>query len=387
MYSNIKLAVFSRILVSFSYGYIIVILPLYLHYVGYSFIDIALVLFVAMLINAMMTFLLGMFSDHYGRRNILAILFLIFSISSLLFLLVKNIYVVTLLAGLAGFTTGSSGGPIGSGGPFGAIQNAIIAEEAPKQQLTKILGLAAILEMLAAMGGSFFIPIISYFKIDVYNLFYLSSMLSLVSFISATLIKDYHIRSQKLLPSLSYKKIFRLSIPTIPCGLGSGMILPILSLWLKLRYNVATATLGILFGTINIGVVIALFLLPYVANYLGKLKLIVLSRVVAAISLLLVAFSPFFLLSAVLLVLRGSFAMGAVPVRQSFVMSNVHETERATSNGATSLSRNSASAIGPLFDGPLMTMDMSLIPLVGGIITIFDPLLYYLMFKEQWNKK
>ncbi|MGC8581818.1 MAG: MFS transporter [Thermoplasmata archaeon] len=387
MYRNIKLAVFSRILVSFSYGYIIVILPLYLHYVGYSFIDIALVLFVAMLINAIMTFFLGMFSDHYGRRNILAILFLIFSISSLLFLLVKNIYVVTILAGLAGFTTGSSGGPIGSGGPFGAIQNAIIAEESTKQQLTKFLGLAAILEMLAAMGGSFFIPIISYFKVDVYNLFYLSSMLSLVSFISATLIKDYHIRSQKLLPSLSYKKIFKLSIPTIPCGLGSGMILPILSLWLRLRYNVSTATLGILFGTINIGVVSALFLLPYVANYLGKLKLIVLSRVVAAISLLLVAFSPFFLLSAILLVLRGSFAMGAVPVRQSFVMSNVHETERATSNGATSLSRNSASAIGPLFDGPLMAIDMSLIPLVGGVITIFDPLLYYLMFKDQWNKK
>ncbi len=244
MYSNIKLAIFSRVLVSFSYGYIIVILPLYLHYVGYSLVDIALILFAAMLINAIMTFLLGMLSDHYGRKNILAALFLIFSISSLLFLSVKNIYMFTILAELAGFTTGSSGGPIGSGGPFGAIQNAIIAEEAKKASLTKILGLAAVVEMLAAMGGSFFIPVVTYFNINVYLLFYLSSILALISFLSAMLIKDYHIRSEKLLPALSYKRIFRLSIPTIPCRLGSGLILPILSLWLKLRYHVSTATLG-----------------------------------------------------------------------------------------------------------------------------------------------
>ncbi len=127
--------------------------------------------------------------------------------------------------------------------------------------------------------------------------------------------------------------------------------------------------------------------MPYLADYAGKLKVIVLSRVIASISLLLVAFSPFFLVAAALLVLRGTFAMGAVPVRQSFVMTNVHETERATTNGATSLSRNSASSVGPLFDGYLMPIDLTLIPLVGGIITMFDPLLYYLMFRDQWRKK
>ncbi|MEM3238368.1 MAG: MFS transporter [Thermoplasmata archaeon] len=253
--------------------------------------------------------------------------------------------------------------------------------------MTKILGLAAVLEMLAAMGGSFFILVVTYFNVNVYLLFYLSSILALISFLSAMLIKDYHIRSKKLLPALSYKRIFRLSIPTIPCGLGSGLILPILSLWLKLRYHVSTATLGLLFGTINIGVVIAILLMPYLADYAGKLKVIVLSRVIASISLLLMAFSPFFMLAAALLVLRGTFAMGAVPVRQSFVMTNVHETERATTNGATSLSRNSASSVGPLFDGYLMPIDITLIPLVGGIITMFDPLLYYLMFRDQWRKK
>ncbi len=127
--------------------------------------------------------------------------------------------------------------------------------------------------------------------------------------------------------------------------------------------------------------------MPYLADYAGKLKVIVLSRVIASISLLLVAFSPFFLVAAALLVFRGTFAMGAVPVRQSFVMTNVHETERATTNGATSLSRNSASSVGPLFDGYLMPIDLTLIPLVGGIITMFDPLLYYLMFRDQWRKK
>ncbi len=387
MYKNVKIAILSRTLVSFSYGYVIVILPLYLYYLGYSAIVIGASLFAAMLINSFLTFVLGMVADHFGRKYVLALLFLIFSISSLLFLWVNNIYLITLFAGLAGFTAGSTGGPIGSGGAFGAVQNAIISEEVDKKSLSKILGYAAIIEMVAAMGGSFFLSIIKLMNINVYYLFYFSSILGIVSFILSLFLKDYGIRSRKLLPSISYKNIFKLSIPTIPCGLGSGMLLPLLSLWLKVRYNTSASETGFLFGIVDIGVVISLIFMPRLSSIIGRLKLIVLSRAIASITLILIAFSSTFILAGIFLIIRGSFAMGAVPVRQSFVMTNVHDTERATTNGATSLSRNSASAFGPLFSGYLISGDLSFIPLIGGIITMFDPILYFLMFREKWKEK
>ncbi len=387
MLNNVKIAILSRTFVSFSYGYVIVILPIYLHFLGFNSIIIGISLFIAMLINSLLTLFFGMFADHFGRKYMMIILFLLYGISALLFLRTDNIILITLLAGLAGFTAGSTGGPIGSGGAFGAIQNALISEEVEKKSLSQILGIAAIIEMVAAMLGSFLIPFISYFSINIFNLFYLSAILGFISFFISFLLKDYKIRSKKLLPSISYKNIFKLSIPTIPCGLGSGMLLPILSLWLLYRYHTNASITGVLFGIIDLAVIVSLVFMPMLSNITGKLKLIVLSRVIASITLILVAISPFFLITSILLIIRGSFAMGAVPVRQSFVMTNVHDSERATTNSATSFSRNTASSFGPFISGNLISQNLTFIPLLGGIVTMFDPILYFLMFRDQWNKK
>ncbi len=388
LYKNTTISIISRAMVSFSYGYLIVILPLYLLYVlHYPLIIVGSVLFAAMLLNSVMTFILGMAADHYGRKYVLMILYLVFAVVSLLFLYTRNVYLITLFAGIGSFTAGSTGGPIGSGGPFGAVQNAVIAEEIEKKKLPKILGYAAIIEMMAAMAGSFIIPLVSSFHFYIYDLFYVSAAFGFASFFTSFFMKDFGVRSKKFLPSISYRNIANLSIPTIPCGLGSGMILPVLAVWLEFRYHSSASTVGTLFGIIDIAVVLSLLLMPRVAKYVGRLKIIVISRVFASLSLIAVAFSPIFLVAAGLLVLRGAFAMGAVPVRQSFVMTNVHETERASTNGATSLNRNSASAFGPLISGFMLSDLYAYIPLVGGIITMADPILYFVMFKDQWNEK
>lgn len=387
MHRNAQLAIFSRALISFGYGFLMVIFPLYLYSRGYSLVTVGLILFVAMIINAFLAFLLGMLADHYGRKYIMSLLFAVFALASGLFIVVNNAAALAVLAGFAGFTTGSTGGPIGSGGPVGGIQTAIISETVDRKGLPKVLGIASITEMLAAMIGAYVITIVEFIHIYVYNLFYIGAVIGVASFVASLLIKDLKVRSRKLLPSISFKNIFKLSIPTIPCGLGSGFIIPIISLWLKLRFNEPTSVIGAVFGTMNIFVVISMLLMPRIAASFGRLKVIVYSRVAASIAFILMAFSTFFPLAAFFIVARGAFAMGSMPVRQSFVITNVHETERATTNGATSLSRNGASSFGPVISGFLMPADLEYIPLFGGIITMFDPLLYYLMFKEQWNER
>ncbi|MCL4344690.1 MAG: MFS transporter [Nitrososphaerota archaeon] len=387
MHTNAKLAIISRGLISFAYGFLMVIFPLYLYSLGYDLVTVGLVIFAAMIINALLAFLLGMLADHYGRKYIMSLLFALFAVSSGLFLIANNAALLAVLAGLAGFTTGSTGGPIGSGGPVGGIQTAIISETVDNRTMPRILGIASVTEMAAAMVGAYVIPLVEYAHIFVYDLFYAGLVIGIASFASSVFIKDLKIRSRKLLPSISFKNIFRLSLPTIPCGLGSGLIIPILSLWLKLRYNVSTGTIGAVFGTMNVFVIISMLLMPRMAMKVGKLKVIVLSRVAASLAFILMAFSAAFPLAAFFIIARGSFAMGSMPVRQSFVMTNVHETERATTNGATSLSRNGSSSFGPIISGYMMPVDMAYIPLVGGIITMFDPLLYYLMFRGQWHEK
>ena len=386
VHPNAKLAITSRALTSMSLGFIMVILPLYLNAIGYGLVTVGLVLFIAMIINALLAFLLGMVADHYGRKYVLILLFTMFVFSSSLFISIRSVYALAVLAGVAGFTTGSTGGPIGSGGPVGGVQTAIISETVDAKGMPKLLGIASIVEMSAAMVGSFIITAAAYLHVYIYDLFYLGALLGFAALVASFFIRDLKVRSRRFLPSISYRNILKLSIPTIPCGLGSGFIIPILSLWFKLRYNAPTGEIGIVFGLMNGVTLISMYLMPRLSMAIGKLKVIVLTRVVASVAFILMAFSPLFALAALFLITRGTFAMGSMPVRQSFVMTNVDPTERATTNGATSVSRNGASSFGPLISGYLLPLDFAMIPLFGGIITMFDPLFYYLMFRDQWKK-
>ncbi len=225
---NLANIISARALLSFSYGFLNVLLSLYLNHLGYSLIEIGVILGSAIIISAMLTFLLAMLADHYGRKLVLAGLFLMFSLSSLLFLSSKDIFVLMLLSGIGGFT-GSGGGPIGSGGPFGAVQTALVTEFTERKNFSKVLSLASAIGIMSASAGSFLIDLVESQRINVYNLFYLAGILGILGLVISVFLKDNGIRSKHILPDLSWKKILRLSLPTVPSGIGTGFISPIFS--------------------------------------------------------------------------------------------------------------------------------------------------------------
>ncbi|BBE42138.1 MFS transporter [Conexivisphaera calida] len=385
MHRNAALAIASRSLVSFAYGFIVAIFPLYLRAIGYGSVEIGLMVFAAMIVNALLGVVAGMLADHYGRKYVLIALLAAFSVASGTFTSLRYAWALAAAAGLAGFAAGSTGGPIGSGGPLGAVQTAIISEVADRRSMSVLLSTAAILEMLSAMGGAFTLSILSYLGAYVYALFYVAAALGVVSVALSAFIVDTGIRSRRLLPSLSYGRILRLSIPTVPCGLGSGIVLPLLSLWFEVRYHVGVGEIGVVFGAMDAMMVVFMLIIPRLSLGIGRLKTIVITRVASSLSFIAMAFSPIFAVAGLFLVLRGAFAMGGMPVRQSFVMTNVHESERATANGFTSFSRNTASSIGPTISGYLMGVDAAALPMYGGLIALLDPLLYYLLFRDKWS--
>ncbi len=382
---NVKLIISSRFLLSFSYGFLNVIVSLYLYYLGYSYIMIGIILGIALILNAIFALLFGMVADHYGRKLTLVILFLVFSISSFLYLYINNFLILAFLAGLAGFT-GSGGGPIGSGGPFGAVQTAIITETTEPKRLSEILGIASIIGLIGSMLGSAFVYLIENIHFFLYNLFYIASIMGILAFIISLFVKDNKIRSRSFLPKISYKNIIKLSLPTIPGGFGNGFVTPILSLWFHERYGVSAGIIGLVMSTGLFATIIAMYVFPYLTRKYGDLRIIVLTRTFASILLILIALSPYFILSAIFLIFRQAFQMGAIPVRQSFSMKNVHESERATTSGATSLARTGSSSPSIVISGYLMQFNLEFPFFLGGIVSIFDPILYYILFKEQFGR-
>lgn len=382
MNGNIQKIIGARALLSYSYGFLNVLLSLYLKSIGFSYLEIGLILGLAIIINAILALFVSMIADHYGRRNVLIILYILFGIATFLFLQYKNIWVLSVLSGIGGFT-GTGGGPIGSGGPFGSIQSAMVTEYTKRENFSRVLGMASAIGMISSVLGAFTISILEPLHVNVYQLFYIASLFGFSGAAITILIKDTGLRSKHFLPKLSWKNIIKLSIPTIPSGIGAGLINPIFSLWLNIKFHLTAGQIGIIFGVANIFTTIMLFTIPMIIKRESELKTIVWSRIIGSISLILIAISPIMLLTAGLFVIRNGFTMGAIPVRQSFSMGVVDETERATSSGATSFTRTGFSALSPPISGNIMAINIDLPPLLGGFITLADPILYYILFKNK----
>ncbi len=384
MNNNIIKIIGSRALLSFSYGYLNIILSLYLYHIGYDFITIGVIIGTAIIINALLALFLSMLADHYGRRNFLIILFLLFSLSAGLFLYTRNPFLISLLSGFGGFT-GSGGGPIGSGGPFGAIQTALVTEFTDRKNFSRVLGMASAVGMALNVAGSLTVALVENMHMDVYLLFYLAALLGLAGAIISFGIDDRGIRSKNILPKVSWKNIVKLSLPTIPSGLGAGMIMPIFSLWFNLKFHITAGEIGIIFASANTFTTLMMLIMPMIISHRNELKAIVWSRLAASLSLIALAISPTLYIAWIFYVLRAGLQMGAVPIRQSFSMGIVDETERATSSGITSFTRTGFSSLSPPVSGAMMPISLDLPPLLGGIFLFFDPILYYFLFRKHWS--
>lgn len=382
MDGNIEKIISARALLSYSYGSLNVLLSLYLRSIGFSYISIGIIIGSAIIINAVLALFLSMVADHYGRRNVLVILFLLFGISAFFFLNTRNMFLLAFLSGLGGFT-GTGGGPIGSGGPFGAVQSAMITEYTNRENFSKVLGIASAIGMISSVVGSFTISALDLFKINVYMLYYIAAFFGFTGAGITVFIKDTGIRSRHFLPKVSWKNIIKLSLPTIPSGIGAGMVSPIFSLWFSVKFNLTPGGIGIIFGVANIFTTLMMLFIPMIIRKESELKTIVWSRVIASVSLIMVAISPIIIIAALFFVMRNGFQMGATPIRQSFSMGIVDETERATSSGVTSFTRTGFSSISPPVSGKIMAYSIDLPPLLGGIINLMDPILYYMIFRKK----
>jgi MFS family permease len=376
----------ARVLLSFSYGFLNILLSLYLHYLGYSFLQIGLILGAAILINAALAFLLSMMADHYGRKLVLVLLFVLFAISASLFLYTKDVILLSMLSGLGGFT-GSGGGPIGSGGPFGAIQTALITEFTERKDFSRILSIASVLGLLASGAGAFLVDGAEIAKINVYSLFYLAGILGIIGAVISLMLTDNKIRSKHFLPKVSWKNIIKLSIPTIPSGIGGGFVAPIFSLWFHLKFGLTSGQIGIIFGLSNLFTILMMYILPRFVTPSKELKTIIETRIFSSLALILMAFTPVLFLTTALFVLRNGMQMGAVPIRQSFSMGIVDKSERATSSGTSSMVRTGFSSISPPIAGNIISMNIDYPPLIGGVITMMDPFLYYFLFRKSFGQK
>ncbi|MCX7850051.1 MFS transporter [Thermus sp.] len=120
----------------------------------------------------------------------------------------------------------------------------------------------------------------------------------------------------------------RLLLPQVVIGLGAGLVIPFLNLYLKEKFGLSYGNTGLVFALSSLATGGAMLLQPLLVRRVGKLGAIVLVQVLSLPFLALLAWAPWLPVVTFALLVRGALMNAAGPVYAALVMDYLPEAER-----------------------------------------------------------
>lgn len=163
-------------------------------------------------------------------------------------------------------------------------------------------------------------------------------------------------------------------------ALAGGFIMQSLVVyWLRLRFDAAPEALGALFFGTSLLSAASFLVASRVAERIGLLNTMVFTHLPSNLMLLAVPFMPSFASASVVLLARHLLSQMDVPTRQAYTMALVAPEERAAAAGITVSVRALSQAAAPLFAGATMAAAATPLPflLAGGLKIVYDLALYF----------
>jgi MFS family permease len=223
----------------------------------------------------------------------------------------------------------------------------------------------------------------------------ISIALALAITVPILLIKeDKTIRRQKAGALLSLKNIkspstiIKFMIPTGLIGFGAGFIVPLFSIFFKLKFAATPEEIGTIFALGNVTLGIGTLAAPTLSNRIGKVKAAVVCQYFSMPFIMLMTLSPNLAMAAGAYFVRGAFMNMAGPVSTTFQMEIVTESERATTSGLMVMSDNIPRAVTASISGKMMTGSDFYTPFLFTTATYFvASSLYFVFFRKAEDSK
>ncbi|MGO8988198.1 MAG: MFS transporter [bacterium] len=386
----------TRIARMFGYGFLSVVLALYLEQVGLNLVQIGLLLTLTLIGDTVISLWITTHADRIGRRRMLIAGALLMVFAGVLFAVTRN-FLFLLIAATIGVIS-PSGYEVG---PFLSIEQAALSQIIPDEKRTNIfawynlvgsfataLGALAggsLVQLLMDSGvsslGSYRVIVIGYAVIGAV-LGGLFTRLSPAVEIRTAANPSQSPSASKTLFGLhrSRRVVLKLSaLFSIDAFAGGFVLQSILAYWFHVRFNVQPAVLGSIFFGANILAGLSALSAAWVAKKIGLIRTMVFTHIPSNILLILVPLMPNLPLAIAVLLLRFSISQMDVPTRQSYTMAVVAPDERSAASGITGIARTTGASLSPVFTGPLLANAALMnVPffLSGGLKIIYDLLLY-----------
>ncbi len=384
--SDIRLLFATRIMRLFAYGFLSVVLALYLAEAGLSEIQIGLLLTLTLAGDAAITLWLTTNADRLGRRRMLLAGALLMLLAGVVFIFTRNPILLTLAAIIG--VLSPSGNEIG---PFLSIEQASLTQLVTDQKRTQVFAWYNLVGSFATATGALaggwlaqglqsngWTALASYQMVLAgYALAGLALALCFLGLSPAVEVVEKADREKRVLGlHKSRKVVLKLSALFALDAFAGGLIVQsMFALWFHLRFGIDTGVIGSIFFGANILAGISALLAVKIANKFGLINTMVFTHIPSSIFLMLMPLMPNLPLAITLLLLRFSISQMDVPTRQSYTMAVVAPDERSAASGVTAIARSVGAALSPTLAGIFLGVPALIsLPffLCGGLKIIYD---------------
>ena len=391
-----KLLLCARIVRTFAYGFLSVILAIYLKLIGFDDLLIGIILSATLINSVIFTLFASFYADRLGRRNVLILYALMMSISGSIFFITEN--PIALIIGALIGTLNITGSETSA---FLSIEQSILPQTIKDNRKRNTLFGFYNMAGTFAMGAGILIvnlPILiqNEFELDqiyaIKLLFLFYSLLGiLIIGIYLKLSSSIEIKKEKIskpisktLNPKSKKIVAKLSgLFAVDSFAGGFAIQSIVSFWFFTKFDIDLSTISYIFSIGSVLTAFSYLIAAKIADKIGLINTMVFTHIPSNILLILLAFAPHLEIAIVFYMLRMALSQMDVPTRQSYIVAVVEEDERTASAGITNLSRNIAQAISPSITGYIIgVLSLSAPFIIGGLLKILYDITLYINFRK-----
>ncbi len=386
MKRDIALLFTTRIVRLFAYGFLSVVLVLYLTEAGLSEAQAGLLLTFTLAGDAVVTLWLTTSADRFGRRRTLIAGALLMVLAGVVFLLTRDPLVLTLAA-IVGVIS-PSGNEIG---PFLSVEQAGLTQLVADKQRTQTFAwynlVGSFATALGALAGGWLAQILQmrgFTALEAYRAVLVGYALAGgaigACFLALSPAVEAPVAQATVRRTLGLHKsrnvVLKLSaFFALDAFAGAFIVQSFMALWFHTRFGVDTGVIGSIFFGANVLAGISALLAAGIARRIGLINTMVFTHIPSNVLLLLVPLMPNLPLAIIVLLARFSISQMDVPTRQSYTMAVVDPDERSAAAGVTAIARSVGAAVSPSLAGLMLGVPalFSLpIFLCGGLKIIYD---------------
>jgi MFS family permease len=391
--TDVRLLFTTRVVRLFAYGFVSLILVLYLAEAGLSDGRIGLLLTMTLLGDTVLSLWLTTRADRAGRKRMLIAGAGLMLLGGLAFAATDSFWLL-LLAATVGVLS-PSGNEVG---PFLAIEQAALSQVVAAGSRTRSFAWYNLAGSLATAAGSLLCGLVVQFlqarEVEPRQSYRVvlwayagagALLVALFTRLSPAAEPPTQPCAGTTLPRVlglhrSRGVVARLSMLFALDAFAGGFVLQsVMAFWFHVRFQADPAELGGIFFSANLLAGISALGAAAIARRVGLVNTMVFTHVPSNVLLILVPLMPTQPLAVTVLLLRFAISQMDVPARQSYTVAVVSPDERSAAAGVTGVARTTGAALSPALAGLLLgSPALAGAPFViaGVLKLVYDGLLY-----------